>query len=209
MIGLKLALYGGSFNPLHLGHLILADAARIAFDFQKVIFVPSCISAHKETKIFVAGKLRYEMVKDAIADNPFFEADDCEIIRGGVSRTVDTLDYLQKKYANRLKENKISVIIGDDLLEGFYQWKNCRELAENYNIVVGRRDKENAPEEDFFLSGGMKFPCRFFENPRISISSDEIRSAIALGKSWQYYVPENVRKNIVSQELYGAKKELK
>lgn len=202
---MRLGFYGGSFDPLHLGHLILADSARIAFNLDKVIFVPACISAHKQGEKPVDGRLRYAMVKSAVEENPFFEADDWEIQRGGVSRSIDTLYYLKKKYAHRLKENKISVIIGDDLVEEFYRWKNCEELAENFDILVGRRDNPDFSTENFFISGNKRFPCRFFQNPRISISSGEVRSAITNGQSWQYFVPQNVRETIIANGLYGAK----
>lgn len=202
---MRLGFFGGSFNPLHLGHLILADSARIAFNLDKVIFVPACISAHKQEANPVDGALRYAMVKSTVEENPFFLADDCEIKRGGISRSIDTLYYLKKKYAHRLKENKISVIIGDDLLEEFYRWKNCEEIAENFDIVVGIREKENFSQDSFFISGGKRFACRFFKNPRVRISSGEVRSAIADGQSWQYFVPPKVRETILENALYGAK----
>lgn len=148
---MKIAVLGGSFNPIHIGHLALADEVCTSLFYDKVIFVPSLNSPHKEMNCALPAKERLKMVKLACKNDTRFIVEDCEILRGGVSYTYQTLEFLEKKYKNLLSE-KLGLILGSDLFSGFHLWKNAEEISKKANLILAKRPLENFEFENPLLN---------------------------------------------------------
>lgn len=196
---MRLAMLGGSFNPIHIGHLLLADEVchRLAYD--KVLFVPVNLPPHKELADGATSEQRLEMVRLSIAGNSRFGVDTCELERGGISYTYDTISCLREQYAGQL-EGKIGLIMGDDLVEGFEEWGHYQELPELADIILARRICWNGTVRK-------EFPYRHIEldNGILPVSSSQIRRARnGDGGSWRYLVPESVYRYIIQGNLYGC-----
>jgi nicotinate-nucleotide adenylyltransferase len=190
----KLAVLGGSFNPLHLGHLILAETALAAFDYERIILIPAFKSPFKpgapgmETS---AGD-RLDMLAASVAGDPRFTMDDCEIRREGLSYTIDTVNDIERRYC---PDGKIGLIVGDDLARDFRKWKRFDELIEKVDVIIARRmlDREQK----------LPYPNKQLRNEITGISSAMVRERIAAGKGWRYLVPAGARTIIEDRRLYG------
>ncbi len=181
---MQIGILGGTFNPVHFGHLLIAEGIREEFKLDKILFIPANIPPHKEFKANIETKDRLLLLKEAIKDNPYFELSEIEIERGGVSYTIDTVKYL---YETMQISGKIHVIIGSDLIPAIDKWKDYRKLLELAQMVVYKR--------------GSIEPADYKEKYDISVSKDAIlfdvsstliRNNIKSGKSIKYLVPENV-----------------
>ena len=169
----KIGLYGGSFDPIHNGHLILARDAMERLELDKVIFLPARISPHKLDRPPAPPEARCLMLATAIADEPRFEMDPCEIEREGPSFTIDTVQLFRNRYPGA----KLYYFIGDDNLPELDTWRDIANLRESAQFVVLSR-------------AGMPFLSEFPTITRhIEISSTEIRNRIARGLSVRYMVP--------------------
>ncbi len=197
---MRLAMLGGSFNPIHIGHLLLADEVCHRLGYDRILFVPVNLPPHKELAAGATTEQRLEMVRLAIAGNPRFDVDTCELERGGISYTYDTIACLTEKYAGRL-EGRLGLVMGDDLVEGFEEWGHYRELPEIADIILARRVCADG-------TGRRDFPYRHIEldNSILPVSSSQIRIAGSTGAgSWRYLVPESVFRYIIGQgNLYGC-----
>ena len=191
---MKIAILGGTFNPIHIGHLMLAEDVRKEFGYDKILFIPACVPPHKVYQACVSDADRLEMLRLATKDNPYFEVDDCELKRKGVSYTIDTIYDLESRYQDKI-EGKIGLIIGDDLLSGFESWHLADALALRVRLIVGRRLSSVLPMES-------KFPFSPLSNSILPISSSEIRQKIQNKKSWRYLVPNSVFQYIKDRNLY-------
>ena len=143
---MKLAVLGGSYNPIHIGHLMLADTVCRSCGYDTIAFVPAFLSPFKRGHAGCTVEDRIAMVERAVADNPAFYCEPCEVNRQGVSYTIDTLRFLTQKYPQR--DGKIGLIIGDDLLGGLDTWHEATSLADYADIIVGNRviaPQENGP----------------------------------------------------------------
>lgn len=212
---MKIAIFGGSFNPLHIGHANVAETLVKEHNFDKVIFVPTLIPPHKNFSNDVSAKMRFEMLKDFCAGEKNFEASDCEIVRGGVSYTIDTVNFFLEKYKNELTE-KPALVMGIEQATEFEKWKSADEIAQLTNIFIARRKKESEKTDSKFQNTNtgayrgdlyesekpFAFPHTIMENEMIALSSTNIRERIAQKKSWRYLVPERVFKYIVKNKLY-------
>jgi nicotinate-nucleotide adenylyltransferase len=182
----KIGLYGGSFDPIHNGHLILARDAMERLELNKVVFLPARISPHKLDRPPASSEARCQMLAAAIADEPRFEMDPCEIERDGPSFTVDTVQLFHKRYPG----TKLYYFIGDDNLPELDTWKDIANLRESAQFVVLSR-------------AGMPFLAEFPTITRhIEISSTEIRNRIARGLSVRYMVPLPTCEVIAKLGLY-------
>ena len=199
---MRLAMLGGSFNPIHIGHLLLADEVCHRLGYDKVLFVPVNIPPHKELAEGASSQQRLEMIQLAIAGNPRFAVETCELERGGISYTYDTIQYLGKKYEGQL-EGKLGLIMGDDLVEGFEEWGHYQELPELADIVLARRICWDGTQRKDFPYIHIEL-----ENGVLPVSSSQIRAAGAAncgkGPSWRYLVPESVYRYIIERKLYGC-----
>ena len=195
---MRLAVLGGSYNPIHLGHLMLADAVALRYGYDTIAFVPAFLSPFKDGHSGCTAEDRLAMVKLAIADNPAFYCEPCEIRRQGVSYTIDTLKFLKKKFPQC--EGKIGLIIGDDLLEGFAGWREAERIPDYADIIVGNRiiDRYSMAQ----ASSAGKVPHLRVDNALLPVSSSGIRAAIQEKKSWRYLVPSAVYSYIKEHKLY-------
>jgi len=182
----KIGLYGGSFDPIHNGHLILARDAMERLELDKVVFLPARISPHKLDRPPAPPGARCQMLSAAIADEPRFEMDPCEIEREGPSFTIDTVQI----FRNRHPDAKLYYFIGDDNLPELDTWRDIANLRESAQFVVLSR-------------AGMPFLSKFPTIARhIEISSTEIRNRVARGLSVRYMVPLPVCDVIAKLGLY-------
>lgn len=187
---MKLGILGGTFNPPHIGHLILAEEVRQQLSLSKVFFIPTNIPPHKEREDTSASH-RLNMVNLAIEDNNFFEASDIEIKRGGVSYSIDTVLELRKKYP----EDEFYFIVGSDLVSTFSSWHKFARLKQETNIVIARRDNFSLlVEENNFI---------IVDITQVRLSSSEIRDKIKKGYFPRYLVPDKVLNYIKKHNLYG------
>ena len=134
-MGKKIGIMGGTFNPIHYGHLLLAESAREVFELDKVLFIPSGDSYMKDTSVIVDGETRLQMIELAIADNPYFEISRMELDRTGPTYTRDTLAALQKQN----KGDSYFLIMGADSLLMLESWKDPEFILQNCTIVVAVR----------------------------------------------------------------------
>lgn len=195
---MRLAVLGGSYNPIHIGHLMLADAVALRYGYDTVAFVPAFLSPFKDGHSGCTADDRLAMVKLAIADNPAFYCEPCEIQRQGVSYTIDTLKFLKKKFPQC--EGKIGLIIGDDLLEGFSGWREAEYIPDYADIIVGNRIIDRYSTAQAASAG--KVPHLRVDNALLPVSSSGIRAAIQEKKSWRYLVPSSVYSYIKEHKLY-------
>jgi nicotinate-nucleotide adenylyltransferase len=188
----KIGILGGSFNPIHIGHLILANTVREEFKLDRIIFVPCFIQPLKSNEDFAPADARLEMIKLAIQNNPDFEVSDIEIKRKGKSYTVDTLKYFKKKF------DDLYFVIGADNIKDFHHWKEPDKILELAKLIVTNRGgiDQKIPEK---LRRKKIFMCRI---PNIEISSTMIRNNIRSNKSIKYLVPQKVETFIIKNKLY-------
>ncbi|MDR2901361.1 MAG: nicotinate (nicotinamide) nucleotide adenylyltransferase [Treponema sp.] len=192
---MKFAIFGGSFNPIHNGHLALAEAARLAFGYDRIILIPSFQSPFKPEFQGSSAQDRLDMCAAAISGDETLTLDDCEIKREGVSYTIDTVNYIDKKYR---PDGKLGLIIGDDLAPDFHKWRNAEDLAAQTDIILARRLSANHDEISF------SFPHKRLHNDIVELSSGAVRNCIEADKSWHFLVPQPVRFIIEKRGLYGC-----
>ncbi len=194
-----IAVLGGTFDPVHLGHLIIAEQAYNNFDLEKVIFMPAYSPPHKDEAGITETGHRLEMTRLALEDNSHFEYSEREISRAGRSYTVDTLKEMQEDYPDQ----KIYFLIGADSLLDIYSWKEPRYLLENANFITARRPDFSLKE--IFLDERFR-PYRdnieLLDNSLVDISSSQIRRLYRAGKSIKYLVLPVIEKYIGDNRLY-------
>lgn len=215
---MKAAVLGGSFNPLHIGHLALADAVCTELHYDSVFFVPTNSPPHKEMQWALPPEQRLRMVQLACEPEPRFHAESCEIERGGVSYTYDTVLHLEQKYAGQL-DAPLGLVLGADLLPGFHLWHRAQELAARCTLILARRPVMQerhsanralgayaaaAENQDFDPASEPLFrDAVMLENPVLPVSSTDIRARISSGRSFRYLVPEPVFSYIIEGRIYG------
>jgi nicotinate-nucleotide adenylyltransferase len=193
---MKIGIFGGTFNPPHYGHLIVAEFIREEVGLDKIIFIPCSIPPHKQNNEYLSQiaspEHRFEMVKLAITGNKFFEVSDIEINRGGVSYTIDTVNY----FVSNFPEEKFYLLIGADQFAEFHTWRKPDEIVQKVNLIVFNRPGFVIPKTEF-----SKF-ATFITIPNIEISASTIRKRIRHGKSIKYLVPPAVEEYILANKLY-------
>jgi len=193
---MKIGIFGGTFNPPHYGHLIVAEFIREEVGLDKIIFIPCSIPPHKQNNEYLiqiaSPEHRFEMVKLAITGNKFFEVSDIEINRGGVSYTIDTVNY----FVSNFPEEKFYLLIGADQFAEFHTWRKPDEIVQKVNLIVFNRPGFVIPQTEF-----SKF-ATFITIPNIEISASTIRKRIRHGKSIKYLVPPAVEEYILANKLY-------
>ncbi len=192
---MKIAILGGTFDPPHLGHLILADTVLKELNYDKVLFIPSKIPPHKNISGEVSNEDRLNMLKLSIEDDKRFSFDDYELKSEGISYSIKTLNYL---YQNYNIDGKIALIIGADLIKNFHKWKEPEKISELANIVaVNREENDNLDKENI-----EKYNIKIIIAPRIDISSTLIRERIKKNKAFRYFLNNKVYDYIISNKLY-------
>lgn len=190
---MKLAVLGGSFDPVHIGHLSIADEVLSRFAYDRVVLVPTSVSPLKRDAAAAAADDRLRMLSASVADDPRMVVDDCEIRRGGVSYTIDTIEDIERRYR---PDGKLGLIVGEDLIAAFPSWRRVDELASKVELLLATRDRD----DDVPFS----YPHRRIGNAPVRVSSRAIRRAVASGGPWRYLVPSGVRELIAQGGLYGA-----
>lgn len=191
---MQVAIFGGTFNPPHIAHLIVAEHVRIELSLDRVIFVPAAIPPHKVNDGIIAPQHRVEMLRRTIQNNPHFSLSEMEIIRGGVSFTVDTLHQLKIEHP----DDQFFLLIGMDNLLEFHTWKSPEKILELATVVVMTRP--GFTERD--VPAAMKDKVRICAVPEIDVSSREVRQRVSEGKSIQHLVTDPVRDYIILHGLY-------
>ena len=192
---MKIAILGGTFDPPHLGHLILADTVLKELNYDKVLFIPSKIPPHKNISGEVSNEDRLNMLKLSIEYDKRFSFDDYELKSEGISYSIKTLNYL---YQNYNIDGKIALIIGADLIKNFHKWKEPEKISELANIVaVNREENDNLDKENI-----EKYNIKIIIAPRIDISSTLIRERIKKNKAFRYFLNNKVYNYIISNKLY-------
>ena len=196
----KYGIFGGSFNPIHYGHLMICEYIKEEMGLDKVIFIPTGNPPHKD--LGVSAEDRYEMVRLAISPNPDFEISDIETTRVNLSYTVDTIRELKKIY----KEEKLYFLIGLDSLFQLKTWKKIGDLSQEIEFVVALRpgyiDKEEINNEIDFLRENFGTKINLIKTPLYEISSTDLRDRIHEGKSLRYLIPKRVLDYIEESGFY-------
>ncbi|NLJ71540.1 MAG: nicotinate-nucleotide adenylyltransferase [Syntrophomonadaceae bacterium] len=199
----KLGIIGGTFNPIHYGHLIAAEWAKEVYDLHKIIFVPAYHPPHKSFNKIADKNYRYTMVQKAILDNSHFDISDYEIKQAGTSYTIDTLNYFKTIYPS----SQLYFIAGLDSLLNLHTWKNVAGILSLSTFIVATRAGYNINfDDDVYrnLPDNAKEKISFYKIPALEISSSMIRERISQKKSIKYLVPERVEKYIIENNLYGV-----
>ncbi|MDF7819467.1 nicotinate (nicotinamide) nucleotide adenylyltransferase [Runella sp. MFBS21] len=189
---MKIGLFFGSFNPIHVGHLIIANTMATSTDLEQVWFVVSPQNPFKKNKGLLHEFDRYDMVDKAIADNHKLKVSDVEFSMPKPSYTIDTLTKLQEKYP----QHTFKLIIGEDNLAQFRNWKNYEAILEYYGLYVYPRP--NVPPHEF----GNHPAVRFFSAPLLDISATFIRESIKNRRSIRYMVADVVEEMIQRKKFY-------
>ena len=193
---MRLGILGGSFNPVHNGHLFFAEKAISELKLDRVVFVPAYRSPFKPDAVGMetGAADRLLMLAAAIEGDPRFTIDDCEIRREGVSYTVHTLEDIIERY---LPNGKPYLLIGDDLAADFPKWRDSERILEQAEIVIARR-LNNKPD-----TKEHPYPHKTIDNETIDISSEKIREMIEKGSNWEEHVPPMAAKIIKEKQLYS------
>ena len=197
----KIGIMGGTFDPIHIAHLRLAECAYEQFGLDQVLFLPAGDPPHKRNAQVLEENHRANMVKLAIAGNPHFAFSDIEIKRDGFSYTSDTLLWLSRENPDR----EYYFIVGADSLNYMEEWHNPQDIFDHAIILAANRDR--LPEEEIdrqidFLKKRYGARIEKMDLPNLEISSHMLRNMVANGASIRYYVPEAVGQYIEKYKLY-------
>ncbi len=187
-------VFGGTFDPPHIGHLLVASHVRESLGLERIILVPSATSPHKRDRVLTDPEHRLSMVRLAVAGVPHMEVSDLEVKRGGVSYTVETLQILQHEH----RGVELTLIIGMDNLADFGTWRDPEEILRIARVVVMTRPGYKAPERNTPYAGQMQL-CAV---PEIGIASRDIRRRVCEGRSIHWMVTPEVEHYIHEHALY-------
>jgi nicotinate-nucleotide adenylyltransferase len=199
----RIGVFGGSFDPVHIGHLTIAQDAVEQLELDRLIFVPAAVPPHKQDKALVEGRHRFEMLQLATESNLSFEVSDMELQRGGVSYTFDTMTQIQFEHPGA----ELFFIVGLDSLVDLHGWRNADKLLELCTIVPFARGGEDPARVAEQIKLSEPWETRLMERliriHVIEISASEIRMRLAEGLSIRYLVPPEVEMYIAEHHLYG------
>jgi nicotinate-nucleotide adenylyltransferase len=189
--GGRIGIFGGTFDPPHIGHLIVAQDAWAALGLDRVLFVPAAAPPHKADRVITPAALRLELLRAAVAGDPRFEVSDLELRRAGPSYTVDTLRELHRLYPG----TELFFLLGVDQFRDLHTWREPAEVARLATLVVVARGGEPVePRPDLSY--------RLLEATRIDISATAIRERVRMGDPIRYLVPDGVAAAIGREGLY-------
>lgn len=199
---MKLGIFGGTFNPIHNGHIGIALRIYESLSLDKILFMPNKIPPHKDLKNILDEEIRIRMISIAISEYEFFEIEDYEIKKRGISYTYESLEYLDRIY----KGDELFFIIGSDSFINFDKWQKINRIFKSANLVVYLREPSHKKlvidikERYEKIYGGNIFLC--FDDI-ICISSTEIREKIFRGEDFKNLIPESLYDYIISENLYA------
>lgn len=198
---MKIGLFGGTFNPIHQGHLIHAENVRTRKKLDKIVFIPSKNPPHKMNMEVLSFYIRKTMVEIAIKTNPYFSLSEIESNRSGASYTVETLAELKSMQAN----DEFYLILGADSILSIENWQGYKTILSNTKLLVVDRYEDKIQEVDKIIK---KYKRLYGDNiekvqaPLIDISSTDIRQRIRDSLSIKYFLPEALEKYIIENKLY-------
>ncbi|ADY56741.1 nicotinate-nucleotide adenylyltransferase [Syntrophobotulus glycolicus DSM 8271] len=202
--GKHLGIMGGTFDPIHYGHLVAAETARTVFGLDNVLFIPTGIPPHKNHCPVTDPNLRYEMVRLSIRDNSYFKVSRLEIERDGPTYTIDTLRTLKGLFP----QQELYFITGSDVLEDILAWREPNEIIRLARIIGASRpgyDAGDSLKRIYDLYPEVKGRITELEIPALAISSTDIRIKVKNQRSIRYLLPEEVRLYIKNNHLYEKK----
>ncbi|MDX1806835.1 MAG: nicotinate-nucleotide adenylyltransferase [Paenisporosarcina sp.] len=185
----KVCIFGGTFNPPHIGHLIMANEVYHALDFDEIRFMPNAKPPHKEATQLAKGEHRLHMLELAVEPFSYFTVESLEIVRGGLSYSFDTMMELQKQEP----QTQFSFLIGADMIAYLDQWYKIDELVKHIQLIGVRRpgyDEKSA------------YPVTIIDAPLIDLSSTMLRNRLQQGKDVSLLIPESVQSYIRQEKLY-------
>ncbi len=187
---MKIGILGGTFNPVHIGHLILAEEAREKLGLDKIIFMPTALPPHKDNLGIAPAADRLKMLKAAIKGNKFFAVSDIEIRRLGRSYTIDTL----KELKNKFTRDELYFIIGSDLLKYLNEWKDLSQIIKMVKFIAATRPEYPLQQLPPYI--------QTLAIRAVDVSGFEVRQCIKENKSFRYLVPDKVFDYINKRKLY-------
>jgi nicotinate-nucleotide adenylyltransferase len=190
----RIGIFGGTFNPPHIGHLIAAEHVHGQLDLTKVLFVPAALPPHKRDEGVTEARHRLDMLELAVQMNRHFQVSGVEVTRGGVSYTIDTLRQISALHP----ADSLFFVMGMDMLADFSTWKSPGEILELAELVVLTRPGYEMPH----LESTVKRRIQVCRIPEVGISSSDIRRRVKEGKSIRYMVPTAVEQYIRKHRLY-------
>lgn len=197
----KKAIFGGTFDPIHNGHLHIAYEALYKLNLDKVVFIPSGNPPHKQGEVTVNANLRYEMVYMAIREENKFEISDYEINKKDISYTYETLIYFNETYPN----TQWYFLTGVDCLMELETWKNLKGIMKMCKFIVFNRpgyNKNEIMQQKYILEKKYENEIIFLDIPLLEISSTEIRKSLRENRNIRYFLPEGVYNTIKELRLY-------
>ena len=198
----RVGILGGTFDPIHIGHLIMAEQIREEFQLDKVIFIPSGNPPHKKLQTVTDAEHRYNMVCEALKENPYFEESRIEIDRKGYTYTIDTLRDLKEHNKNNAH---MYYIIGADVLYDLLTWKDYEKVFEICEFIAAMRpgkDRDGFRERIRYLEKEFSAKIHEAEISLIEVSSTMVRERVKQNKSIRYLVPEAVEEYIRKNRIY-------
>jgi nicotinate-nucleotide adenylyltransferase len=198
---MKVGVLGGTFDPIHRGHLMMAEEVKTRLNLAEVLFVPTAQTPLKEDSPISAVEHRVQMVRLAIADYPYFKLSDVEINRAGLSYTIDTIVELRDRYG---AGDELFFILGWDSLAQLPRWKEPSRLIQMCRLVAVPRPGYSLPDLNSLEASipGLSRNLIVLNKPEIDISATEIRERVARGLSIRHLVPEPVDEYIRQHKLY-------
>jgi nicotinate-nucleotide adenylyltransferase len=199
MSGQRVGIMGGTFDPMHYGHLVTAEAAREQYGLEEIVFVPSGRPPHKTAGTVSDFWHRYQMAVLATAANPYFEVSRMEYERGGCSYTVDTIRAFRQLYGAGAE---LFFVTGADAVLEIIEWKQPEELLAMCRFIASTRPGYDLRQLNALLGEYFSGSISILEIPAPDISSSDIRRRVGMGVSIKYLVPEAVEAYIIKNGLY-------
>ncbi len=202
----KLLLFGGSFNPVHHGHLIVARAVAERLGATRIVLIPGATPPHKQDQRLAPAADRLAMCRLAVTEEPLFEVSDWEATRAGPNYTIDTVQHFRQLVG---AGPELCWLVGMDSLHELHSWYRAAELVELCTIVTAARPGFEPPDaatlgRRFSAAQAQKLLAHVMESPRIDIAGTDIRARVQAGRSIRYLVPETVARYIADAGLYLA-----
>jgi nicotinate-nucleotide adenylyltransferase len=196
----RIGVYGGTFDPIHVGHLAAAEAVRDAIGLDRIVFVPNWQQPLKQASPSAGPQARLEMVRRAIAGNPAFLISEVELRHRGASYTIDTLDALRREYGG----TELCFILGVDALNQLARWREPGRILREYAPIAMLRAGWPGPDWPAIeaIDESARRLVRLVQVPALDIASSELRSRVAAGRSIRYLVPDAVREMIERDGTY-------
>lgn len=197
----RIGILGGTFNPVHLGHLFMAEHARIEMNLDMILFIPTGVPYMKNNKEILPSDIRMQMLELSITSNPYFATSDIEIKRKGNTYTYETLEELHKNYPNA----ELFFIVGADCLFTIEHWYQPQRIFDNCILLTANRN--DVPQKDLFekkqfLEDTFQARVILLNVPQMDISSTKVRENIKFGKSIRYMVSDNILDFILQNNYY-------